>query len=342
MRLLYPKLRSAVNPPGPTPPLVDEDSVRRYTRPIVQMFQDVCEALERAPVPLRVLNVDLTLSSGQAFRWRRKPGGEWVGTIGSIGVHLKPAADGLYWQTAPERDRWDVIARYFALDVDLEALQAQWIRREPRMKAVVEGLPGLRVLRQDVEEVLFSFLCASCNTVTKISRTMQALEHRYGDPVAEVAGELLRSFPRAGKLAAADEADLRGMLWGYRAPSLLAVARFLKDRGDAWLASLRERSYLDARFELMKLPGIGRKIADCICLFGLGHNEAVPVDTHIRKVATCMFAPQLASCSLTERTYDALASVLRERFGAYAGWAQQYLFCHSRATQVPSLVRKHS
>ncbi|MGC8666891.1 MAG: DNA glycosylase [Chthonomonadales bacterium] len=295
-----------------------------------------------ASVPEQVLNLDLTLSSGQAFRWRRKPNGEWLGSIGGIAVHLKPGREGFYWRTLPEPNRWDVIDRYFALDVDLRALQSEWMTREPRMEAIVQRFPGLRILRQDGEEVVFAFLCASCNTIAKITRTMHSLECRYGEPIAEVDGEVLWRFPCPSRLAAAKEADLRQMLWGFRTQSVLAVARFLSEAGRRWLNALERQSYREARAQLMKLPGVGRKIADCICLFALGHNDAVPVDTHIRKVAVAMFAPCLAARSLTTRTYEALADAVRERFGAYAGWAQQYLFCYARAGHSVPTMRMHS
>lgn len=295
-----------------------------------------------AQVPSQVLNFDVTLNSAQAFRWRRTPDGEWLGAIGNVAVHVKPGRDGFYWRTLPEAGRWDVIHRYFALDVDLQSLQSHWIDRAPCMEDVVKASPGLRVLRQPADEVLLTFLCTSCNTVVKITRTMRSLERAYGEPIAEVDGQVLWQFPSASRLACAAEAELREMLWGFRAQSLLRAARFLRDAGMSWLEELRERSFADARAELMKIPGIGRKIADCICLFALGHNDAVPVDTHVRKVAAAMFAPHLATRSLTDQTYDALASAVRERFGAYAGWAQQYLFCYARAAQSIHRTRTHS
>ena len=42
-------------------------------------------------------------------------------------------------------------------------------------------------------------------------------------------------------------------------------------------------TYKAARKELLGLYGVGEKVADCICLFGLHQLDAFPVDTHIRQ-----------------------------------------------------------
>jgi N-glycosylase/DNA lyase len=97
-------------------------------------------------------------------------------------------------------------------------------------------------------------------------------------------------------------------------------------RPPGWLESLRDVPYRDAHAALTGLFGVGAKLADCICLFALDKDAAVPVDTHVRQIAVELFVPGLAGKSLTPRIYDAIAAAYRDRFGDYAGWAQQYLF----------------
>jgi len=152
------------------------------------------------------------------------------------------------------------------------------------------------------------------------------LERRAGEPIAEIDGEALYRFPEPLKIAALSEVDLRSDLWGYRAPRLVELARHVAGQGPEWLADLARSPYRPAHGELVKLFGIGSKIADCICLFGFGHDEAVPIDTHVRRIAVGLFRPELRSRTLTETVYRELGDLFRERFGSYAGWAQQYLF----------------
>lgn len=282
--------------------------------------------LQWAPVPACELNIPATLASGQCFRWREPERGEWVGAIGNAAVRLRPEAGGFWWQTYPRPGRWEALHRYFALDVDLARLHAEWIDAEPRIEPALRRFAGLRILRQDADEAFFSFLCASCNTIVKIRRSVSALARRYGKPLAEIDGETIYAFPDAGSIARAPESELRADLWGYRAPRLIDLARHAVAQGPGWLENLREVPYREAHAELAGLFGIGAKIGDCICLFALWHDEAVPIDTHVRRIAVRLFRPDLSASSLTPAVYNALGELFRDRFGAYAGWAQQYLF----------------
>ena len=283
-------------------------------------------ALVWAPIPGEKLNIDATLRSGQTFRWLRSENGDWLGPIGGLAVRIRAQEDGFWWQTYPEAGRWDEVERYFALDLDLERLYREWIAAEPRIEPAVRRFAGLRIVRQEPEEAFFSFQCASCNTMLKITRTIRALEVRAGEPIAELDGQTIYRFPSPAAISGLNEPDLRSDLWGYRAPRLLALAGHVRDMGGGWLQSLRTIGYRGAQTELTSLFGIGAKIADCICVFGLGYDEAVPIDTHIRRIGVELFLPDLASRTLTEKVYWQLGDLFRERFGPYAGWAQQYLF----------------
>jgi len=288
----------------------------------------------------RPLNLSATLASGQNFRWRQDSERIWWGVIGDLAVGVWQEAgqpdSPLFWQTFPEPGRWEVIADYFRLEVDLEALYAAWSRAEPRIADALTAFRGLRLLRQPPVECFFAFQCAACNTVVKIERSVSQLAARYGEPlavsrppaVAANPGEerIFYTFPTLEALAQADERALRADLWGYRAPRVIALARHLLSLSPDWLASLRQASYAEAHAALTALHGVGAKLADCICLFALDKDEAVPVDTHIRQIALRLFLPDLAGKSLTPRVYSALADAYRARFGPYAGWAQQYLF----------------
>jgi N-glycosylase/DNA lyase len=304
----------------------------------------------------RPLDLALTLTSGQAFRWRRDEAGIWWGTVGGTVVALWQAeaapASPLYWQTAPEPDGRDIVENYFALDVPLDDLYVDWTRSEPLIADAVRAYRGLRVLRQPTVECFFAFQCATCNTVVRIQRSIEWLAARYGEsiplrsavndltvgaqgsgpPALALPGSLplpFRAFPTIERLADADEGDLRQDLWGYRAPRLISLARHVVAERPGWLDRLRLESYSTAKAELVALHGVGEKIADCICLFCLDKQDAVPVDTHVRQIACELFTPELRDRSLTPRVYAAIADAYRSRFSPFAGWAQQYLFMDS-------------
>ncbi len=282
-------------------------------------------------------HLSATLASGQSFRWQRDAVGTWWGAVEETVIAARQAegepGSPLLWQTFPQPNRRAFVRDYFRLDVDLPALYADWIAAEPQMAAAIAAFRGLRILRQPPVECFFGFQCATCNTVTKIERSVRKLAQRYGaliplpqdDPPHPFA-QPFHAFPTVAALAAADEKALRADLWGYRAPRVIALARHLQTLPPDWLLSLRSRPSAEVHAELVALHGIGAKIADCISLFALDKDEVAPIDTHTRQIAVRLFRPDLADASLTPRVYAALRAEYHSRFGAYAGWAQQYLF----------------
>jgi len=284
--------------------------------------------------PGEPFNLAATVASGQAFRWTRDSYGIWWGAnqntiVAAYQQDADPDAPVL-WQTFPDNDRLDLFEALFRLDVSLPELYAEWCSTDHAIRDAVQAFRGLRIMRQDPTECFFSFQCASCNTVIKIERSVRLLAQRYGSrlepPHFYSLEQDINAFPGIAEIALADEAVLRRDLWGFRAPRVIDLANRLSIRGPGWLNDLRSATYADAHRELSSMPGIGAKVADCICLFSLDKDDAVPIDTHTRQIAVRLFHTEFAASSLTPRIYKALADSYRARYGPYAGWAQQYLF----------------
>ena len=155
----------------------------------------------------------------------------------------------------------------------------------------------------------------------------QALSAGHGELICEEDGACYYAFPTVEALVGADEAALAsaGSL-GFRGRNVKSVAGQIVDRGDSWLRSLREVSYEQARDELVRIRGVGAKIADCVCLFALDKDEAVPVDTHVRQLAHRLFLPDLRARSVTDAVYRRIRAAFDQRYGPLAGWAQQFLY----------------
>lgn len=149
----------------------------------------------------------------------------------------------------------------------------------------------------------------------------------YGEPLAEVEGIKLTTFPAAARVAAIDPQELRQAGFGYRAEHIVATAQKLASGPP--VESLKNAGYEEAVTFLISLPGIGRKLADCIALFGLDYSQAAPLDTHMWKAMTSIYFPEWRGKALTEARYKAASDLLRSKFGMYAGWAHQVLFVTS-------------
>ena len=271
---------------------------------------------------------DDTLASGQCFRWKRGPDGWWVGVVGRTVAGIRQDGDTYSWWTYPEPGREDLVRDYFQLDTDLGEIVRRIAEADPAAGDAALRWSGLRLVRQDPEECILSFVCSTANSVPRIAYSIGRFSAMLGELLGVVGGEERFAFPTAGALAVADVDSLtRGTSLGFRGPNLVKVARQMEERGPGWAVSLREMPYEQAHRELVALNGIGAKIADCVCLFSLDMSEAVPVDTHVWQLARDLYFPHWTGRkSITTAAYNTVAGAFRERFGELAGYAQNFLF----------------
>jgi N-glycosylase/DNA lyase len=266
------------------------------------------------------IDLDLTFSCGQAFRWVRE-GDSWRGIVGRADLEVTLPDPALLAISVQGEDPGpEALIRYFRLDQDPRA----HLEHAEELRALPGILPlfGLRLLEQDPWETLASFISSAAANLLKIGRCVEAVARRWGEPIP---GSPRRTFPGPAMLARAGERGLRSTGLGFRAPYLLETARRAASPEFSWDA-LRGGSYAGARARLCELPGVGPKIADCTLLFGLGRLEAYPVDRWIRRATLELWSRR--------RAKDEELSRWAARFGPGRGYLQQLLF-HLRRTQGP-------
>ncbi|MBI3850652.1 MAG: hypothetical protein HY298_10335 [Verrucomicrobia bacterium] len=272
-------------------------------------------------------NYDLaaTLTSGQTFRWQRE-NDSWSGVIGDHWVRLRSGNNSIIAETAEPVARWVWLADYLQIEQDLDAVLASFPDDEP-MRAAVAASPGLRLLRQDPWECLASFILSSSKQIVQIQQIIALLSQRFGKPL-RVARACVPAFtfPTPASLADRTEGELRDCKMGFRAAYLLATARIIAS-GQLQLDRLKSLSLEEARVELLTLPGVGRKIADCVLLFAYGLPMAFPVDVWMTKALRELYFPR-RRVGLSKLQHFATT-----HFGKNAGYAQQYLF-HYRRVRV--------
>lgn len=272
------------------------------------------------------LDLDITLSCGQAFRWRKREDGVWSGVVRDKLIELAVADGELLWRTFPAGGI-ELVRDYLRLNDDVNAIYGYLAGRDPHLAQLTRRFHGLRLLRQDPAETLLSFICSAANSIPRITAAIEGLAEQYGDLVCEREDVCYHAFPTVQRLVELDSLTPQlTQALGFRGDNLRTVARQLRERGEGWLTSLRKVSYPEAKTALLGIRGVGRKIADCTCLFSLDKDEAVPVDTHVRQLAFRLFLPDLKAKSLTDALYRKIVDAFEERYGRYAGWAQEFLY----------------
>ncbi|NXB17609.1 OGG1 lyase, partial [Rhagologus leucostigma] len=308
-----------------------------------------CPSLWRClPCPPAELRLDLVLSSGQSFRWWESSPGAWTGVLGERVWTLRQDGDRLWYTVYDEEDEEEeqdgcpakaakldtaetdrILRDYFQLDVGLSALYRAWGAADPLFRKVANDFPGVRVLRQDPVECLFSFICTSNNHISRITAMIERLCQAFGRRLCCLDSRPFYAFPSLSALTGADaEARLRTLGFGYRAKFISGSARAIAEGlGTEGLCQLRTVPYAEARRVLCALPGVGAKVADCVCLLSLDKAEAVPVDTHVWHIARQRYGMALGGKNLTPRAYQEIGDFFRGLWGLHAGWAQAVLFC---------------
>lgn len=275
----------------------------------------------------QLLGLGWTLVNGQSFRWRQGADGWWIGVVEGAVLRIRGDGDTYTWAAYPALPRPDFWHSYLRMDFDLGALYTGLAGVDPQLDYSFANWPGMRILRQDPTETISSFLCTTANSIPRITRAIEGMSRRWGRPIAVIDGISYHAFPEPEVFTREIVADLeRDCNLGYRAFNLVRAMEEIAEKPVGWAETLRARPYAEAKAELMSVRGIGPKVADCVALFALDKDEAVPVDTHVRQLALELYMPDLKAKTLTANTYNRIANYFRHRFGPAAGWVQQYLF----------------
>ena len=274
------------------------------------------------------------MNSGQVFRIRpllrdsgfsAAAGETFLAAAGSHAVLIrqKPDAEGRMRVSfsCTEEEFSDFWNGYFDLNRDYEAIRRSVDPGDSFLTSAVRCGRGIRILRQDLWETIISFLVSQNNNITRIRRSLEALCERYGEkipvnafpdsPSASLTDASVHAFPSPEAVLEGGPDGLEGLGLGYRDKYIFRMAqRCVGQEGREWLSLLRKGSYEDALALLLREYGIGKKVADCICLFALHHVDAFPVDTHMKQILSA-FYPEGFPFS---------------RYEGYAGILQQYMF----------------
>jgi N-glycosylase/DNA lyase len=259
------------------------------------------------------LDLEATLTSGQAFSWKRTTDGRWRGWIDGRRCLVWSQGDALR-AVGPDLTR-DAVSAYFSLDLPMQEIVATF-PSDPWLEKARAFAPGLRILRQEPWETLCNFICSSLKQIVQIEQINHELRRVFGDEI----GEGLHSFPDAARLALATEAKLRACKLGFRARHLFVAARQVAS-SEVSLDRIAALPTTEAREHLVRIRGVGEKVANCILLFAYGRAEVFPIDVWVDRVLRRLYFNNSRRIK-----HERLRVFADSHFGPYRGYAQQFLF----------------
>lgn len=255
-------------------------------------------------------DVERTLDCGQCFRFEKDEKGVFHGVAFGKYLRIETLENGdIFIPSMSKNEFEERFISYFALDMDYgEIISA--VSFDETVKNSLTRSSGIRVMNQEPWETLCSFIISQNNNIPRIKKIVSSLCELCGDTVE---GCEMKSFPTAESVYALGIDGLAPIKSGFRAKYIYSAAESVI-KGETDFNALRDSDYASAKKQLMKINGVGPKVADCVLLFGLGFTEAFPVDVWIKRVISKYYGDGFTP----------------EYFGKYAGIAQQFLFYNER------------
>lgn len=264
-------------------------------------------------IPSTDFDLDETLDCGQCFRWEKDEDGSYHGIVRGRYCRVRRRGASVFFYGVSAQDFTEIWRPYFDLDRDYGALKDRF-SCDPVLSQAARFAPGIRILRQEPWEALCSFILSQNNNIKRIRGLVSRLCAYFGEPVEGGA-----AFPTPQRLAPLSPDDLAPVRCGFRAKYVIDAARKVAS-GQIDLEEVASMDIEQARQSLMRIHGVGPKVAECALLYGFGRMECCPMDVWMIKCIRTLFPAGLPLCAQ----------------GA-EGIAQQYLFHYSRCH--PELFR---
>ena len=269
---------------------------------------------------------------GQCFRWNKQEDGSYTGIFkrNVINVKKENCHQGTSLVTIKgicDGNIKDVVEDYFDLNRNYAEITEKLSKIDDNVKTSIEYGKGIRILNQDLWEMIISYIISANNNIPRIKGIIERLSKAYGDEI-EWNGEKYYTFPTPEQLKDVTVADYRKLGTGFRDIRLYETVHMILDKKVDLEQLQNEPDTNKVREQLLTLSGVGPKVADCILLFStLKRFEVFPVDVWVRRVMNELYIKNEDETKVNKKQIEKLA---HEKFGNLAGIAQQYLFYWKR------------
>tara|TARA_B100001013_G_scaffold87296_1_gene48206 strand:- start:1147 stop:1986 length:840 start_codon:yes stop_codon:yes gene_type:complete len=265
------------------------------------------------------LDLELSLFSGQAFRWKKKL--NWYyGFIDNKFLKLRIKNNCLEYVCSDEWVAQDKVYDYFGLGIKYNEIFENF---DDELSTVAyKKLLGMRVLNQDPWECLISFIISAWSNVPKISNTIhllcQKLGHKY--ILDDMVGY---SFPSPIQITGLTESEMKSFGMGYRGQYVLKTSKIIEEN-KILLSDFYNEDYFDSLKFLLTFPGVGDKVANCVLIYSLKKYNAFPVDLWVERLLVEDYGLNKKMSLINKRKWG------QNYFGKYSGIIQHYLFHYKR------------
>ena len=264
---------------------------------------------------------------GQCFRWNKADDGSYIGVIDSCVIKVKEKSEQIVFTGKSIGGNFEkIIRKYFDLDTDYNEYKIKLSSVDNYLKESINFGEGIRILKQDLWECIISFIISANNNIPRIKKIIEKLSLNYGEKI-EFEGKEYYTFPSPENLSKASVEDLRNLGLGFRDKRIYNTTRMILEK-QVDLEKIKSMSTTnDMREELLKLDGVGPKVADCILLFSLKRVDVFPIDVWVRRVMNELYIHNQDEEKVNKNDLQKLA---QEKFLGLSGIAQQYLFYWKR------------
>ena len=263
---------------------------------------------------------------GQCFRWNREEDGSYTGIAYQNILNVKKVGNDVIFNNTNEKDFKEIWVDYFDLNTDYSHIKEEISRNDNIMKKAVDFGSGIRILKQEVLETIISFIISANNNIPRIKKSIELICERYGEYLGEFNHKKRYAFPEVKVIRNLTIEELKECNTGYRAPYIIKTAQMIGDE-PIKLSELQKLNIADCEKALLQYHGVGPKVAHCILFFCIGQMEAFPVDVWVKRVMEHFYFEKDTPAKIIQK-------FATEKYGRYAGYAQQYLFYYARELNI--------
>ena len=264
---------------------------------------------------------------GQCFRWNIEDDGSYTGVVRNNVLNVKKEENSIVIKGMCEDNLEELCKDYFDLDTDYQKIKNKISKLDNNLRVSIKYGKGIRILKQDIWEALISFIISANNNIPRIKGIIERISKQYGEEIIW-NNKKYYTFPNPEQLSNASVSDLRKLGLGFRDVRVFETCRLINQN----IISIEELETIEnideLKEQLLRFPGVGPKVADCIMLFSMKKLEVFPIDVWVKRVMTELYGDEIRKLkdNSTIISNKQILEYAQQYFGNLAGVAQQYLF----------------